>query len=64
MRDKSTTIECVCHRCDYRWQYRGHSKFIASCPCCKMTVYIPKMLRLLDESHGEHGTPVTSETKD
>ena len=32
------------------WQYRGNSKFIASCPRCKMTVYIPKMLRLSRES--------------
>jgi hypothetical protein len=44
-------LECICHRCNYRWQYRGSSKYIACCPRCKMTVYIPKMLRLLKEAH-------------
>jgi hypothetical protein len=63
MGKESTTIECVCHRCDYWWQYRGYSKFIASCPRCKMTVYIPKMLRLLNESRDEHVTTVESNNK-
>jgi hypothetical protein len=58
MGKESNKIECMCHRCNYRWQYRGHSKFIASCPRCKMTVYIPKMLRFLNESRGEHGSPI------
>jgi hypothetical protein len=43
-------LECICHRCNYGWQYRGSSKYIACCPRCKMTVYIPKMLRLLNEA--------------
>ena len=47
---ESNEIECICHRCKYRWQYRGNSKYIACCPRCKMTVYIPKMLRLLKEA--------------
>jgi hypothetical protein len=46
MEIETNKIECVCHRCNYRWQYRGSSKYIACCPRCKMTVYIPKMLRL------------------
>jgi hypothetical protein len=51
MEEETKSIECVCHRCDYRWQYRGSSKYIACCPRCKMTVYIPKMLRLRNEAH-------------
>jgi hypothetical protein len=46
MEVETNKIECVCHRCKYRWLYRGNSKYIACCPRCKMTVYIPKMLRL------------------
>jgi hypothetical protein len=46
MKVETNKIECVCHRCSYRWQYRGNSKYIACCPRCKMTVYIPKLLRL------------------
>jgi hypothetical protein len=57
MQVETKSIECVCHRCNYRWLYRGNSKYIACCPRCKMTVYIPKMLRLLNEAqrHTIHG---------
>ena len=57
MQVATKSIECVCHRCSYRWQYRGNSKYIACCPRCKMTVYIPKMLRLLYEAQRQmiHG---------
>jgi hypothetical protein len=51
MQVETKSIECVCHRCSYRWQYRGNSKYITCCPRCKMTVYIPQMLRLLNEAH-------------
>jgi hypothetical protein len=50
MHTRINCLECVCHRCSYRWQYRGNSKYIACCPRCKMTIYIPKMLRLLREA--------------
>jgi hypothetical protein len=43
----------MCHRCSYRWPYRGNSKYIACCPRCKMTVYIPKVLRLLREAQNK-----------
>ena len=52
---KNHNLECKCHRCNYVWQYRGDSKFIASCPRCKMTVYIPKMLRLSIENRSKCG---------
>jgi hypothetical protein len=57
MQVETKSIECVCHRCSYRWRYRGNSKYIACCPRCKMTVYIPKMLRLLYEAQRQmiHG---------
>ena len=51
MRENCNKIDCTCHRCNYRWQYRGNSKFIASCPRCKMTIYIPKMLQLLKQQN-------------
>ena len=57
MGDNLKNIECLCHRCNYGWQYRGNSKFIASCPRCKMTVYIPKMLRLLKENRSKCRVP-------
>lgn len=63
MREISSKIECLCHRCKYVWQYRGNSKFIASCPRCKMTVYIPKMLRLLKENRSKSGTSHVDEAK-
>jgi PHP family Zn ribbon phosphoesterase len=50
---KIKSLECTCHRCNYRWQYRGNSKYIACCPRCKMTVYIPKVLRLLREAQSK-----------
>ncbi len=46
---KTRDLECSCHRCNYRWQYHGNSKYIACCPRCKMTIYLPKMLRLMNE---------------
>jgi uncharacterized protein YbbK (DUF523 family) len=53
MHTRIKCLECVCHRCNYRWQYRGNSKYIACCPRCKMTIYIPKMLRLLREAQND-----------
>ena len=53
MHTRINYLECVCHRCSYRWQYRGNSKYIACCPRCKMAIYIPKMLRLLREAQNE-----------
>jgi len=49
MQVKTKCLECGCHRCNYRWLYRGNSKYIACCPRCKMTIYLPKMLRLMNE---------------
>ena len=63
MGNKSKKIECLCHRCKYWWQYHEMSKFIASCPRCKMTVYIPKMFRLVKENRGNCGIP-TIEVKE
>jgi hypothetical protein len=58
MQVEKKSIECICHRCKYRWLYRGNSKYIACCPRCKMTVYIPKMLRLLNAHRDTiYGTP-------
>jgi hypothetical protein len=59
MEVETKKIECLCHRCNYQWQYHGSSKYIACCPRCKMTVYIPKMIRLRNEAqrkvmHGDH----------
>jgi hypothetical protein len=49
MQVETNRLECICHRCNYQWQYRGNSKFIACCPRCKMTIYLPKMIRLMKQ---------------
>jgi hypothetical protein len=49
MQVKTRNLECGCHRCNYRWWYHGNSKFIACCPRCKTTIYLPKMIRLMKE---------------
>lgn len=54
MKETSNKIGCACHHCNYVWQYRENSKFIASCPR-EMTVYIPKMFRLLRENWSKCG---------
>lgn len=49
MQVETKSLECICHRCNYQWQYRGNSKYIACCPRCKMTIYLPKMIRLMKQ---------------
>jgi len=49
MQVKTKGLECICHRCKYQWQYRGNSKYIACCSRCKATIYLPKMVRLMNE---------------
>ena len=40
MTDKGTQI--VCHRCDYKWTYRGNNPFYCCCPYCRTTTKIGK----------------------
>ena len=40
MTDKGTQI--VCHRCDYKWTYRGNNPFYCCCPYCRTTIKIGK----------------------
>ena len=49
MQTKTKSLECICHRCKYRWQYHGNSKYIACCSRCKATIYLPKMIRLMKQ---------------
>jgi hypothetical protein len=51
---RPTGIRCTCHRCEYQWSYFGSSKYIACCPRCKMGIYIPKMLRIINEAQSRN----------
>lgn len=39
---KHKTITLICHNCNHKWQYKGKSKFYASCPVCVYKVNINK----------------------
>ncbi len=42
--DKKKMIRLTCQRssCKYEWNYKGKSKFYATCPRCRSTVNIEK----------------------
>ena len=35
-------MKIKCNHCEYEWEYKGVSKFYASCPKCLMKVKIDK----------------------
>jgi uncharacterized paraquat-inducible protein A len=38
----SESILIACHRCEYKWTYKGNNPFYCCCPRCRTTIRIGK----------------------
>ena len=40
--NKVTSNLIICHRCNYKWTYKGNNPYYCCCPFCRTTIRIGK----------------------
>jgi len=46
-------VNIECHKCNYRWDYKGKGEYWISCPRCRTNINIKKLEEVKEDGDDE-----------